>query len=731
MARILTKKKLEDADIDVGHAGEAVNTKKVINPRYGEPFKSIPLLVEEGEAKITQAAQTITSATASIVSQKNQASEVISQAESDVATAAADVHQRGNQEIANLQNAIDIAAAAGAGANGWTAELVVDGNKNQKQINSEQQKKNTLTVDILEFVPQLEWAAIFSKTSNYDCGPALALAIATGKQAVINSRGLYKIKTAYNGTTDFDLKISEGVILDVSECSGSYAISNSGSVTKLSKTWGALTAGFHKVTFNDVSSLKIGDWLCFYDPTSYSYSLSRANYNDGEWKQIRRIVGNTVTFSEPFLKTYIAPLDLYKLNSVVCKIDGGEFINKSTTMSGTIRFSLSSNAQAHNQTADAKQNSVILFDRCIKPQSSNTNGTNEGAGTDDYFVTHSNCWDGYHNGGKFYSRRHAFAMGGGAGPCNVPNTRSIVENATLDCDIEATVGAADMHGNVRLSEYRNCTINGGAKIGGGEGNFYRGCKIISDSLGRCGFASEIVGGEYGWIDCEVVFTADPQQASGRGVFDIGGNGSPVDANTVKDQTIVLRGIKVSDTGVTLNNTSLLKFVNRGTTKKVNVHVDDITLNTTSKFYHAVAMSASLDSGATASSDYIICTNIKGNLPENMVLSAAINSQGVGYLNQPMRIQKQTAISAGITTANTQVNLAQTVLPIRYPRLPAVSLALRKKGGASASTIGGQQNVSVGVFNMDNYRVTPRISSTTAMTAGDEVEVAITAEIAEC
>lgn len=138
MAGILTKKKLEDADIDVGHAGEAVNEEKVVKTRLGRSFKSIPLIVKEGEAKITQAAQTITNATASIVSQKNQASEVISQAESDVATAAADVHQRGNQEIANLQNAIDIAAAAGAGANGWTAQLIVDeSGKNQQQINNE------------------------------------------------------------------------------------------------------------------------------------------------------------------------------------------------------------------------------------------------------------------------------------------------------------------------------------------------------------------------------------------------------------------------------------------------------------------------------------------------------------------------------------------------------------------------------------------------------------------
>src|SRR5690554_6727930 len=111
---------------------------------------------------------------------------------------------------------------------GWDASFVVynGGNlkenlDNQHLINEQQSMKNSLNVDILDFVPKSEWPAIFSKTSNYDCGPALAQAIATGKQAVINSRGLYKIKTAYSGTTDFDLKMSEGVVLDLSECSGS------------------------------------------------------------------------------------------------------------------------------------------------------------------------------------------------------------------------------------------------------------------------------------------------------------------------------------------------------------------------------------------------------------------------------------------------------------------------------------------------------------------------------
>src|SRR5690606_21503237 len=134
MADMVTKQELEAARVDVKNAGEAVNEEKVVKTRLGGSFKSIPLIVKEGEAKITQAAQTITSATASIVSQKNQASEVISQAESDVVTAATDVHQRGNQEIINLQNAIDIAAAAGAGENGWTAQLIADASgKNQQE----------------------------------------------------------------------------------------------------------------------------------------------------------------------------------------------------------------------------------------------------------------------------------------------------------------------------------------------------------------------------------------------------------------------------------------------------------------------------------------------------------------------------------------------------------------------------------------------------------------------
>lgn len=47
MADIVTKQELEAAKIDVKNAGEAVNEKKIVNPRYGAPFKSLPLAIEE------------------------------------------------------------------------------------------------------------------------------------------------------------------------------------------------------------------------------------------------------------------------------------------------------------------------------------------------------------------------------------------------------------------------------------------------------------------------------------------------------------------------------------------------------------------------------------------------------------------------------------------------------------------------------------------------------------
>ena len=62
----------------------------------------------------------------------------------DVATTQA------NQKLTDLDNAINTAAAAGAGAHGWTTALIEEDGKTQKQINAAQKVKNELWIDITD-----------------------------------------------------------------------------------------------------------------------------------------------------------------------------------------------------------------------------------------------------------------------------------------------------------------------------------------------------------------------------------------------------------------------------------------------------------------------------------------------------------------------------------------------------------------------------------------------------
>ncbi|EHU1845789.1 exo-alpha-sialidase [Acinetobacter baumannii] len=56
---IITEEKMQNLDTDIQHAGESVNEKKVIIPRYGEPFKSFPLVSSEAEENFQAAAEEV------------------------------------------------------------------------------------------------------------------------------------------------------------------------------------------------------------------------------------------------------------------------------------------------------------------------------------------------------------------------------------------------------------------------------------------------------------------------------------------------------------------------------------------------------------------------------------------------------------------------------------------------------------------------------------------------
>jgi len=120
-----TQQTINDFAQDVATAGEAVNDDAIVTPRYGSSFKSLPMLSRLFEA------------------------------------------------------AIDIAAAAGAGANGWTAQLIVDSSgKTQQEINNLQAETNrSKLVSVFDFMTMQQFKQWKDNQSTYNVTFALQAAL--------------------------------------------------------------------------------------------------------------------------------------------------------------------------------------------------------------------------------------------------------------------------------------------------------------------------------------------------------------------------------------------------------------------------------------------------------------------------------------------------------------------------------------------------------------------------
>lgn len=593
-----------------------------------------------------------------------------------------------------------------------------------------QADKNSLTVDLLDFIPKSEWQAIKDGTSSYDCTTALTQAVATGKKVTIGQSGTYKLNTPYTGATDFELEATApNVVLDGNDNVASYVIQNSGTVTKLAATFANPAKHQTSSTLSDVSGLKTGDWLCFYCPTDFSYSQWRAYYRAGEWKQIRAIVGNDVWFTKPFMADYTGlALDLYKLNSVKCAIKNVKLVRKNK-LTGFVRFALSSNASDSDVQIDTELLQAIIYDRCVHPISTGLIGSNLGTGVadNDYAVVFANCQHGRVFKADVYARRHAVALGGGIDVCSVPISDFRCYDSVLSADLDAAVGAADMHGNIRDSSYEDCIIYGGTNIGGGEDCYYKRCIIHSDAKGVCGFGREILGGNMGWIDCEYHSNGNPQP-SGQAVISFGGN----DSTTITEKTTLDANIKVS--GKVFGGAgygaavSFTKVRNRGSLKKINPMLDGVEFNNTSKFAYLLNMDVV---SGIADSDRIVVDNISGNMPSTNLVYAPATTPDQVYLNKPMRLQRRSGVVTITTTAANFTTSPLAAYPFNYPRKPITLITPRGVDGAVKNVYGGRRSVTFGINSQAIGGFVAVISSDTALTGGDVIEIAYQSEINEC
>ena len=743
---MVTRQELEAAKVDVKHAGEAVNSKKVITPRYGQPFKSIPLLSEELQQ---------------ILNNKDL---------------------EASQKLQALQNVIEIALAAGAGAAGWTASLVVDaGGKNQQEINDfggaewwnkpggyklgatvklengdiakstvannindpnvdmtgwvrtntpdqifinsdkTQADKNSLSVDLLDFIPKSEWANIIKNISAYNCTPALLSANATGKEIKISIKGTYVFKTPFVTTDDFNLKSDvDGAVFDLQmPTSTNYGFSVEGSVTQISDLSTNVTRGSRQFTLASATGVSVGDWICLYNPTDFSYSAWRDYYRAGEWKQVVAVSGNTVYTDKPFYDSYlIADIDVYKLNSKKVSITGNKikFQDKTGDVAHLIKVSLCDKPIVDIEF-ELKKESAIFFDRCVRPKSSALNGFNFGHtdGTTDYGVLISNSQHARIIGGEIYGKRHAVGVGGGNLVCSVPVRDFRCYQATLSNAPSMIIGAADMHGNVEDSSYEDCIIYGGTNMGGGGENYYKRCVIKSDAAnGRIGYLREVKGGRFGYIDCESESFANPQ-AQNHGVFDIGGSSDVLTSATTSDVDLIVSGGYVKSRAWT-SLTHLVLMRNAGTNVNVNIEVNPLHIDANAL---GNIIRTALTTGV-ANSKRMIVDNITGTYPSNNMASHAGNA----YLNVPHRIQKQSG-TVQVTTAADLGGQAIQAFKFAYPRTPLTTVSL-----AGSGILGGKPLLVYSHLpSITGMR--PAWKSYETLTAGNLLDLNWSAELREC
>lgn len=145
----------------------------------------------------------------------------------------------GNTEITNLQSAINAAAAAGAGANGWPALLVQDSSGlNQQQVNDKTNLRfSELPVSVLDYIPTIEHAAIRAGTSTYDCtdgfiAAASVISSRSGGELVIPT-GTYIVgRQTFAGAMGKGYAYAGVNIIDIKNCTRPVIIKGQGSVLK-------------------------------------------------------------------------------------------------------------------------------------------------------------------------------------------------------------------------------------------------------------------------------------------------------------------------------------------------------------------------------------------------------------------------------------------------------------------------------------------------------------------
>ncbi|WP_284085929.1 phage tailspike polysaccharide lyase family protein [Acinetobacter pittii] len=446
--------------------------------------------------------------------------------------------QKIDERTSAFNDAIEAAAAAGAGANGWTADLVAYEGGTQKQFNDSQ---NNLNLTIINYVNPKMFGAKGDGVTDDAQAIRNCFIFMVANKATFNdpsySEYLYNSNILVNAPNQ-KLVIS-GNCTFISE--NNY-ITFSGTKEQLGYISFTASRNSKTITLNQNAVLNKGDLIAIHNSRVSSLSSHESYYYDGEYKTVEASSGNVITLESMLETSYPAGIQdkVWKVNPIILDIRGVKF--KSSGLSA-IKISLSaysyfdfnsenpstSSGAQNSFNLDRSYSSYIAGGRHIKVNLS-------GSGTD-YGIIIGNSQDILVEADYVFGARHGCAIGGDDTDMAVPNRRIHCEKMTIENSPTSLLHAADMHGNTIDCHYRDNYIKGRISLSG------RNPKAINNKIHvhpgdiRVPIGlSQLIGGRVESINNEVV-------TSGGASYILGWLASSTIQKASEPTTLVLQDIK--------------------------------------------------------------------------------------------------------------------------------------------------------------------------------------------
>ena len=402
--------------------------------------------------------------------------------------------------------------------------------------------------------------------------------------------------------------------------------------------------GDQGLTFATDPSLSANDVFIIFNPTTFSFSGHRSEYNAGEFCKVLSAVTTAVTLYSGLYAGYtFGDVDVYKLPGRKFTFSGGSLnIISPDTLNGVAGVELvrAVGGDISNVSAENSGHAGIILKQCYGVNGDNVCPTQSETGTagTDYGLLIANSQTSLING-NFWGKRHAATLGGDAEIGNVP-CRDVHVSGTFTNDANQTnVNAANHHGNVEFCSF-NGVYNGGVNPAG-DNNRYKGI-VRKQNTGMAVAFSELLGWSHDLSGLVIDAIGDPQP-SNRGTIDLGGNSSVATSSTTRGGYLDLRNITVRAP----DSNRILEVRNRGSAPSDEIIVDISGLKAW-KTAAAISTGLRVDSISGNSIDVLFSNDIYvENDPATAFTTADItNRYGYVELNASATWDPANAVSGG-------------------------------------------------------------------------------------